>query len=95
MDDHALVRSAVRQAIAAEGVELVAEAATAEDAFALALSVRPDVLLLDIDLPGMSGLQMLRGAGATPPRDEDRDAHGVGLGAGHARVHQPAARPAT
>lgn len=59
VDDHALVRAAVRQAIAGGGVELVAEAATAEDAFALALSVRPDVLLLDIDLPGMSGLQMV------------------------------------
>ena len=59
VDDHALVRAAVRQAIDSDGVELVAEAATAEDAFALALSVRPDVLLLDIDLPGMSGIQML------------------------------------
>lgn len=59
VDDHALVRSAVRQAIDAKDVELVGEAATGEDAFALALAMRPDVMLLDIDLPGMNGIQML------------------------------------
>jgi DNA-binding NarL/FixJ family response regulator len=60
VDDHALVRSAVRQAISAEDVELVGEAATAEEALALAPVLRPDVLLLDIDLPGMNGIQLVQ-----------------------------------
>ena len=60
VDDHALVRAAVRQAITAPDVELVAEAATAEEALQLALQVRPDVLLLDIDLPGMDGVALVR-----------------------------------
>lgn len=60
VDDHALVRSAIRQAITAPDIEVVAEAATAEDALDTAPRVRPDVLLLDLDLPGMTGLQLLR-----------------------------------
>jgi DNA-binding NarL/FixJ family response regulator len=60
VDDHALVRSAVRQAIIAADVELVGEAASAEEALALAPVLRPDIMLLDIDLPGMGGLQLLQ-----------------------------------
>jgi DNA-binding NarL/FixJ family response regulator len=60
VDDHPLVRAAVRQAITAPDVELVAEAATAEEALALAPDVRPDVLLVDIDLPGMDGVALVR-----------------------------------
>jgi DNA-binding NarL/FixJ family response regulator len=60
VDDHALVRSAVRQAISAPDVELVGEAASAEEALALAPVLRPDIMLLDIDLPGMGGLQLLQ-----------------------------------
>ena len=60
VDDHALVRSAVRQAISAPDVELVGEAASAEEAMALAPVLRPDVLLLDIDLPGMNGIQLVQ-----------------------------------
>ena len=60
VDDHALVRSAVRQAITAPDVEVVGDAATAEDALRLALDLRPELILLDINLPGRSGLQVIR-----------------------------------
>src|SRR5574338_7823 len=59
VDDHALVRSAVRQAITAPDVELVGEAANAQEALALAPVLRPDILLLDIDLPGLNGIQLV------------------------------------
>jgi DNA-binding NarL/FixJ family response regulator len=60
VDDHALVRSAIRQALTADDVEVVGEAGTAEDALELAPRLRPDVLLLDIDLPGLNGIEIVR-----------------------------------
>jgi len=60
VEDHALVRTAIRQAIAQPDIEVVGESPTAEGALQPALELRPDVILLDIDLPGMSGLQLLR-----------------------------------
>ncbi|HET9540588.1 MAG TPA: response regulator transcription factor [Candidatus Limnocylindria bacterium] len=60
VDDHALVRSAVRQALAADDLEIVGEAASADEALLLAPQLSPDVLLLDINLPGTDGLQLLR-----------------------------------
>jgi DNA-binding NarL/FixJ family response regulator len=60
VDDHALVRSAVRQALTAPDVQVVGEAATAEEALLMAPELRPDVLLLDINLPGSDGMRVLR-----------------------------------
>ena len=60
VDDHALVRSAVRQALAADDLAIVGEAATADEALLLAPELAPDVLLLDINLPGTDGLRLLR-----------------------------------
>jgi DNA-binding NarL/FixJ family response regulator len=60
VDDHALVRSAVRQALTVPDIEVVGEAASADDALLLAPQLRPDVLLLDINLPGSDGLRVLR-----------------------------------
>ena len=60
VDDHPMVRSAIRQALEAPDVEVVAEASSAEEAIGLAPGVRPDVILLDIDLPGLSGIEAVR-----------------------------------
>jgi two-component system nitrate/nitrite response regulator NarL len=60
VDDHGFVRSAIRQALTAPDIDVVGEAATAEDALRLVPELRPDVCILDIDLPGMSGLRLLR-----------------------------------
>ena len=60
VDDHGFVRSAIRQALTAPDVEVVGEAPTAEEALRIAPELRPDVMLIDIDLPGMNGLRLLR-----------------------------------
>ena len=60
VDDHALVRSAIRQALQAPDIEVVGEAANAEEALEMAPMLRPDLLLLDIDLPGLSGIEAVR-----------------------------------
>ncbi len=60
VDDHPLVRSAVARAISGDDMTVVAEASTAEEALALAPRIAPDILLLDIALPGMSGVELVR-----------------------------------
>jgi DNA-binding NarL/FixJ family response regulator len=60
VDDHPLLRAAVSQAINAPDVVMVAEAGSAEEALESAPNVRPDVLLVDIAMPGMTGVQLVR-----------------------------------
>src|SRR6478735_2508902 len=60
VDDHGFVRSAIRQALTASDIEVVGEAPSAEEALRIAPELRPDVVLIDIDLPGMNGLRLLR-----------------------------------
>lgn len=58
VDDHAVVREGLRHVLtAAEGFSVVGEAANATEALELAETVRPDVVLLDLTMPGMSGLE--------------------------------------
>jgi DNA-binding NarL/FixJ family response regulator len=57
-DDHTVVREGIRHVLEGEpGFTVVAEASTAADAVRLAEVEKPDVVLLDITMPGESGLQ--------------------------------------
>ena len=58
-DDHAIVREGIRQVFRQEpGFEVVAEAASGDAALAMAREHNPDVAVLDITMPGMTGLQV-------------------------------------
>jgi len=59
VDDHAVVREGIRHVLAGEpGFEVVGEAANGEQALALATAERPDVIVLDVTMPGESGLRV-------------------------------------
>ncbi len=58
-DDHAIVRTGIRHVLeSAPGFSVVAEASTGAEALELASSLRPDVAVLDISMPGDSGLRV-------------------------------------
>ena len=61
IDDHALVRAGIRALLErVELVEVVGEAGDGHAAMALIESLRPDVVLLDLTMPGLSGFEVLK-----------------------------------
>ena len=67
-DDHTIVRAGVRLLLEAEtDMEVVGEALNGEEAVALAESLRPDVILMDIAMPGVGGLEATRQIKARMP----------------------------
>ena len=60
-DDHALVREGTRRLLEAESdVEVVAEAASGEEAIDAAKRLHPDIAIMDIAMPGMGGIAATR-----------------------------------
>jgi DNA-binding NarL/FixJ family response regulator len=70
-DDHAVVRAGLRALLSsAAGIEVVGEAGTGEEALALAARLRPDVVLMDLQLgDGVDGVTATRRLTARPPVD--------------------------
>ena len=68
-DDHALFRDGIRRLLGTEGdIEVVGEAKSGEDAVRLVEDLTPDVVLLDVMMPGMSGIDVARVIRTTSPR---------------------------
>src|SRR5688572_11070772 len=66
VDDQTLVRQGVRSLLAlAEGIEVVAEAADGRQAVEVIPQIKPDVVLMDMRMPVMSGLEALQALART------------------------------
>ena len=73
VDDQALIRTAVRDLLdAQQGIEVVGEATDGEEAVALAASLRPDVVVCDIRMPRMDGIEATERICADPALSETR-----------------------
>ncbi len=60
-DDHAVVREGIRALLSAvDGYELIGDAGTGADAVRAAVTLSPDVVVMDIQMPGMTGIEATR-----------------------------------
>ena len=59
VDDHAVVRAGLRRLLEGVPGTIVVEATTGRDAIARYREARPDIVLLDLNLPGVGGLELL------------------------------------
>jgi two-component system response regulator DegU len=60
VDDHTMLRQGIRRALELEGIKVVAEASDGAEAIRLALEHKPDVVLMDVSMPGMDGVEAAR-----------------------------------
>lgn len=66
-DDHALFRDSLRSLLAARDLEVVGEARTGKEAIELAWQLKPDVVLMDLMMPEMDGLEATKRLAAELP----------------------------
>ena len=67
VDDHDLFRSGLRTLLEEQGVEIVGEAASGQDAVRLVRETAPEVVVMDLNMPGMNGVEATRHIGREAP----------------------------
>jgi DNA-binding NarL/FixJ family response regulator len=60
VDDHDLFRTGLRNLLEEQGVQIVAEASDGSTALSLVLELAPDVVVMDLNMPGMNGIEATR-----------------------------------
>jgi DNA-binding NarL/FixJ family response regulator len=60
VDDHDLFRSGLRNLLEDEGVHVIGEAAAGQEALKIVREVAPDVVVMDLNMPGMGGVEATR-----------------------------------
>ena len=60
IDDHTLFREGLQSLLGRHGIEVVASVSDGQEGIKLALELQPDIVLLDMRMPGMSGLEVLK-----------------------------------
>jgi two-component system response regulator EvgA len=90
VDDHPEFRSFARMLLEAEGFDVAGEAADGESALQAVAELRPDAVLLDVQLPGIDGIEVARRLAGTEgaPRvvlTSTREASDYGSRQDHAR----------
>ncbi|MEJ2509950.1 MAG: UvrY/SirA/GacA family response regulator transcription factor [Gammaproteobacteria bacterium] len=69
VDDHDLVRMGIRRLLDdADDINVVAEACSGEEAISLARKLKPDVVLMDVSMPGIGGLEATRKVMQSTPK---------------------------
>jgi two-component system response regulator DegU len=56
IDDHTMLRQGLRRALEAEGVKVIGEASDGDEGVKVALAAKPDVVLMDVSMPGTDGI---------------------------------------
>ena len=60
-DDHALIREGIKQILELENdIVVIGQASNGEEAFTMATELDPDIILLDINMPKLNGIETLR-----------------------------------